>query len=103
MENLFYCSFTLRLPVYTMTLALSTTWEGFGRGRGSNAHWKDFALGFLSISFIHRKKYDEAINEQLMKVFSDSGATGIRVIRLDRGEITEQDPATAQPNKDMLN
>lgn len=104
MDNLFLFSFTLKLPVYTITLVLSTTWEGFGKGRASNEHWKDFSLGFMTVSFVHRTKYDEAINAELVKIFGD-GSNGIRVVRLDRGKVTEDEavPSSEIVDKDMLN
>lgn len=102
MSKLFTFSFTLKLPVYTVSVTGGTAWYGFGRDRAvSTLHWHDFLCGPCYISIVHRQKYEESLDAELHRIFTPTSDNRY-IIRLD-----EQDVAEGQHNapidRDLLN
>lgn len=103
MTALFSFSFTLKLPAYTVSVTGGTQWYGFGREVGLG-HWTDYHLGPFYVSLIHRRRYEDALDREVRRVFG-SGSNGIRVIRRDGQAVDAGDlePIAAPVDRDSLN
>lgn len=104
MTTLFSFSFTIKLPVYTVSVTGGTTWYGLGRDRSTRGlYWNDFCCGLFYVSVIHRRKYEEAIDAELHRIFG-SGSNGIRVIRRDGQAVEAVEAGDMAPvDRDALN
>lgn len=106
MTALFSFSFTIKLPVYTVSMTGGTTWYGFGRDQSpANPYWRDFSFGLVYVSTVQRRKYEEAIDAELHRIFGSGKPTGIRVLRRDGQavDLVDVDSTPTGIDRDTLN
>jgi hypothetical protein len=99
----FHFNFTVKLPVYNLSVTGGWLWYGFSHENDRRLHWRDITLGPLLISLVHRRKYEAELDSEIQRLFG-SGQNGIRVLR--RHEAGTDDPPVTQAfpvDKDMLN